>query len=199
MGSEAWEGGCVLEVRREGAVAGIVPEADGEGGVEGWDLRGGVEEHLTQGPADFCAADLVDGLEGVVGGLLGAVERGGFEAGARDADAFVEEVDQPAGFEAYFHGGLLVHFGAPGVLRDAGADVGPVVGAEGEDALLVGEEVVGFVVVARLEDFVRGVPVLAYADEVVDVEVDGWHVHAVKEAGLVFAGSVFVEQRVCAF
>lgn len=203
-------GGCVLEVGGEGAVAGIVAEADGEGGVEGWDLGGGVEEHLAEGPADFGVLDLVDGLEGVgeafcfgvVQDLLGAIvlnTAGSFlQSGSRDTDTFVEEIDEPAGLEADLHCCLLVDLLAPCVLCDALADVFPVVAAEFADTLLVGVEVVGFVFVAHFEDFVRGVPVLTHPNEVVDVKVDGWHVHAVKKAGLVFAGGVLVEQRVCA-
>jgi len=84
------------------------------------------------------------------------------------------------------------------VLCDALTDVLPVVAAELADTLLVGVEVVGFVFVTHLEHLVRGVPVLTHSNEVVDVKVDGWHVYAVKKAGLVFAGRVLVEQRVCA-
>ena len=201
---------CVLEVWREGAVAGVVAEADGEGGVEGWDLGGGVEEHLAEGPADFGVLDLVDGLEGVgeaffcgmVQDLLGAVVSnitGGFlQSSSWDADAFVEEIDEPAGLEADFHCSLLVDLLSPCVLCDALTNVFPVIAAELADTLLVGVKVVGFVFVAHFEDLVRGVPVFTHPNEVVDVKVDGWHVYAVKKAGLVFAGGVLVEQRVCA-
>lgn len=203
-------GGCVLEVCGEGAVAGVVAEANGEGGVEGGDLGGGVEEHLAEGPADFGVLDLVDGLEGVgeafgfgvVKDLLGAVVgniAGGFlQSGSWDADAFVEEIDEPAGLEADLHRSLLVDLLTPGLLCDAFADVFPVIATKLADALLVGVEVVGFVFVAHFEDFVRGVPVLTHPNEVVDVKVDGWYVHTVKKAGLVFARGVLVKQWICA-
>jgi hypothetical protein len=55
-------------------------------------------------------------------------------------------------------------------------DLRPVLAAELGYSLLVGFEVVGFVLVAFFEDFVRGVPEFRNADEMVDVEVDGWNV-----------------------
>lgn len=173
-------------------------------------MGGGVEEHFAEGPADFGVLDLVDGLEGVgeafrfgvVQDLLGAVvlnpARSFLQPSSRDPDALVEEIDEPAGLEADLHCGLFVDLLAPCVLGDAFADMFPVIAAELADTLLVGVEVVGFVFVAHFEHFVRGVPVLTHPNEVVDVKVDSWHVHAVKKAGCVFAGGVLVEQWICA-
>lgn len=185
-----------LEVGRD--AGDICAEADGEGvgrGGVGRDFGRGVEKHLAEGPADFDVVDFVDGLEGVeegdrgavlaagfyLGNVLGGGRGEGFETDARDADAVVQDVDEPRGLEADFLGGLLVDF-APGFGLYAFLDGWPGLAAEGVDGFLVGFEIVGGVVFGgHLEDFVRGVVVLGDADEVVHVEVDGGRVLAVDE------------------
>ena len=93
------------------------------------------------------------------GVLRGGREGAAFEADPRDAEPFVEDVDEPAGFEADVAGGVLVDVVAVFVGGDVAFDPRPVLAAEFHDPFLVRLEVVGGVFVAHLEHVVRCVPV----------------------------------------
>ena len=119
-----------------------------------------------------------------------------FQACARDANAEMEHVNKPRGFEADFICCLFIHFLSPLLICNVRLNRSPVLLAKRGDTLLVCVEVVRFILVGHFKDLVGCMPILANANEVVHIKIDGWHMHSMQEARLILARRVLVKERI---
>lgn len=185
----------------EGAIGDVGAEADGEGGEEGgggggfgrWDERGRVENHFAEGPGDFDVVNFIDGLEGAVHEALAGFS-GGFDADARNADAFVEDVDEPGCFEAGSNCLFLIHMGSPLLSIHRRLDTVPLQRAKVRHRLLIRREIIRLLIQPHLKNIVRGMPILTDTHKMVHAEINPRNMHALEQTRRIMTGRVLSKQ-----
>ena len=113
-------------------------------------------------------------------------------------DPIMQHVYQPARLKTDLQRRSLIDFLAVRVFIHIMLNDRPVLLAELLDSFLIRVEIVAFVLVRHLEDFMGGVPILADSNEMIDFKVDSWDVHAVDQTWFVRTGNVLLQQGKCA-
>ena len=107
----------------------------------------------------------------------------------------MQDIDKPTSFETHLVCRLLVYLRAVKIVVNASLNQFPVLRAELRDTILIGIKVIRLVLMRHLKDLMCGVPVLAYANKVVDIEVYSWNVLTVEKAWLIQTLFLLLEQR----